>query len=95
MRADQYVGGTVTILIELLVKFWPYIAGGIAAASTYFGIKAKGASDARAAISAQTNKQAAAAAQEVRNVEDSNRQRSDAAVYDRLSKWVRKDPGVK
>jgi hypothetical protein len=78
----------MTLLIELATKFGPYIAAFIGIVGAYFGIKAKGASDARAEDRAQTNQQSLEAVKEVQDVQAKTRSMSDDAVYADLDKWV-------
>jgi hypothetical protein len=82
----------VSMIATLIAQFWPYIAGAVAIALAYFGVKAKGASDERTKIDAQVNKQADAARKEAKNVDDKVDSMGDAAIRDTARQWVRQ-PG--
>jgi hypothetical protein len=82
------------ILSALLAQYWPYLAGGVAIALAYFGVRLKGKSDGRQEVQAQINKQAVDAAKEARDVQSKiDRMPVGGADAELRRKWMRK-PGT-
>lgn len=79
------------MIAALFSQFWPYIVGGIALIAAYFGIKAKGSSEAKQEMAIKTAEKAAEASKAVKDVQKTIDAINEGAAPERLrtSKWVR------
>lgn len=77
-------------VLALLGNIWPYLLAGAGVVAAYFGVKAKGASDQKAATAVQVAKQDQQAQTVARKVDNEVDRKTDDAVVDELSRgWVR------